>query len=55
MKRKKSADMDITVAYAMCLKHLRKLTDAELAALSFLVDVELKERHVEWNKFMEGK
>ena len=46
MKKKKSVDMDVSVAYATVLKHLRKLTDSELDALSFLVDVEIKERNI---------
>lgn len=55
MKKKKVVDVDITIAYATILKHLRKLTNSELDALSFLVDVEIKERGVEWNNFMEEK
>ena len=47
MKKKKSVDMDVSVAYATVLKHLRTLTDSELDALSFLVDVEIKERNID--------
>lgn len=44
--KKKNKDVDISVAYATILKHMRLLTDTELDALSFLVDVEIKERNV---------
>jgi hypothetical protein len=46
MKKKKIVEMDVSVAYATVLKHLRTLTDSELDALSFLVDVEIKERNI---------
>jgi hypothetical protein len=55
VKKKKIVDVNITVAYATILKHLRKLTDSELDALSFLVDVEIKERGVDWGSFLGEK
>lgn len=45
VKKKKALDVDINIAYATILKHLRKLSNKELDALSFLIDVEIRERN----------
>ncbi|MNW01598.1 hypothetical protein D3C71_1972570 [compost metagenome] len=51
--KKKQKELDVAVA--VVLKHIKLLTDDELEALNFITDLEIKERDVEWNSFVEGK